>query len=283
MGWMQVGVRTGMEWPIADIWVAYAGAKFLLRSPKVRIHAPDILCEFTGPDHQEAHRAILEFMSVLAWLKGRQIEQTTIGWTQSTNIPMMIGPAPHIQNICEEFELALFPDMSNPKAGLGLALYREALCNNSPPFKYLGFWKLASLMFGDGQPAQKQYLASILPSLNNSAAATRVQELMKGGKSALELVTDHLYISRRCAIAHATSGPVINPDDPVALGEINSELPVVHEIAKHIIQFELGVQSEDRLYAEKNMERPQPSNKAISYYLDNQVFSWRDMPVKEKI
>ncbi len=168
------------------------------------------------------------------------------------------------------------------KARLGLALYREALCSNSPAFKYLGFWKLASLIFGDGHQAQKQYLARLLPMLNGSAAEARIRSLMSGGKTALQVVTDHL-ISRRCAIAHATSGPVMNPDDPFALSEINLDLVVVHEIAKHIIQVELGVRSEERLYADRGLERPQPSNKAISYYLDNKVFSWGELPVSIKV
>jgi len=216
---MQVGITTMIEWPTSDTWVEYSGTKFLLRCSKFKFHGPDILCEYSEPSNINAYRSIFEFMSVLAWLKGQAIEERIHGSTSSTNMPTMTGPATFTQNITENLQLKIFPDMSHPKAGLGLALYREALCTRSIPLKFLGFWKLVSLIQKDGEPEQKELLLRTIPKLVNSSAVNRIEELFASttNKADLEMVQKHLYKSRRCAIAHATFEDVINPDDPVAL------------------------------------------------------------------
>ena len=148
--------------------------------------------------------------------------------------------------------------MSHPKAALGLALFREALCTRSVPLRFLGFWKLVSLIEKDGEPEQKELLFRTIPKLANSSARERVQELLDSttNNTDLEIVRKHLYKSRRCAIAHATLEDVINPDDPIALKEINCDMPLIIEIAKQIIQDELGIKTEETLYKEAGLAVP---------------------------
>ncbi|GLS51444.1 hypothetical protein GCM10007885_43010 [Methylobacterium gnaphalii] len=51
----------------------------------------------------------------------------------------------------------------------------------------------------------------------------------------------HLYESGRCAIAHATGKPIVNPDDPRDAERLFLELPLVREMAVRAIEDRFGI------------------------------------------
>src|SRR5262249_25605696 len=53
----------------------------------------------------------------------------------------------------------------------------------------------------------------------------------------------HLYESGRCAIAHASQEPIIDPDDPSHTRRLRSELPITRALAQIAIEEQLGVES----------------------------------------
>jgi hypothetical protein len=56
-------------------------------------------------------------------------------------------------------------------------------------------------------------------------------------------VGNHLFTSGRCAIAHATGQPIINPDDPRDALRLYRELPLVREMAIRAVEDRFGYET----------------------------------------
>lgn len=63
-------------------------------------------------------------------------------------------------------------------------------------------------------------------------------------------LADHLYASGRCAIAHASSNPIIDPDRPEDARRLFQELPLVEALAALAIEENLGVKASTTNYRE---------------------------------
>lgn len=64
-------------------------------------------------------------------------------------------------------------------------------------------------------------------------------------------VTDigaHLYASGRCAMAHASGDPVIDPDDPADARRLSSERPIMLALAERAIEELFGVETRGTQY-----------------------------------
>ena len=256
--WIQVCLETHIEWPTSEMRISFEGQEFLLR-PATPAARPDIVAEYDPYiiDHDQVHARARRFMSVLSWLRKRMIREAVVGRT--TYEPMRVGPAPSIQNCTEAFELRFVPQLDE-RSSFALALYREALNANLISFRFLGYWKLLSLLFRDGIPAQKRWLESTLNQCVSPNSLDRLDILRAVFTDDTEIV-NHLYKSRRCEVAHAT-GMEINPDDPIALDAVDADVPLMKEIAEILIERELNVQSEAALYMSAGLEPPNPSNRS---------------------
>ena len=64
-------------------------------------------------------------------------------------------------------------------------------------------------------------------------------------------VANYLYVSGRCAVAHAFNQTnVVNPDDPADLIRLHEDLPVIRELARIAIERAFGVKSEREFHHE---------------------------------
>lgn len=94
--------------------------------------------------------------------------------------------------------------------------------------------------------ARVQWMKAVLLTLDGQG----VQEALEGiAALGIEDVGIHLFKSGRCAIAHATGQPVINPDDPRDALRLYRELPVVREMAIRAIEERFGIATRSTEYA----------------------------------
>lgn len=279
MSWMQVAIETKIEWPLFETAITFSPLQFILR-PASAFHSPDIVLEYFSNDSQSAHSAILEFMSVLAWLKRQRITETVPGTHTGRTPPCQIGPAPYVQNITDKFECTFTPDMTHQHAKIALAFFRDALQNPNVCHSFLSYWKIASLMHRDGSPEQVQFLVDRISKLNSPEAKSRRAELASAGLSDEDIVKRHLYGARRCAIAHANfnSGTVVNPDDGSAVSDVSADIALIYAIAESIIENDLGVKSESFLYKEKGLAVPTKSNRVL-HTSSGQILEWKSGPI----
>lgn len=123
----------------------------------------------------------------------------------------------------------------NTKAQIALALYREGLTINSVPFAFLSYFKVLNILWKDkyigGVNELVEGIRSLLPKLEDDLAKERLVDLKKNEPD----VPKYLYKSGRCAIAHAHSDPIVDPDDVQEIRRLSSDLPIIKEIAEIII------------------------------------------------
>lgn len=267
--WRNAAVRTDIEWPIERYKVVFDSNEFELR-PANGMYAPDVVLRFddSSVTDIESHKLVREFLSVLVWLKRQPLYEFCSG-VSSHCLPQN-GPGPQFQNVSDDFQVQFIPDLSHPKAKVALAIYREATNVNSTPYKFLGYWKLISLLFKDGDNQQIDWLVDTIPKLNDDRATRQCNQL-KSSLSLEEIVRNRLYGARRCAVAHATSSTV-NPDDPAEEKDFASDLYIVKALAEYIIEFELGIKSEKTLYKEHSLALPVRGNKCKVSYGQMQEF-----------
>src|SRR4029077_17672582 len=132
----------------------------------------------------------------------------------------------------------------DPKALLALALMREGRGLNHPAYGFLSFFRVLDVAF-PGPKAAVAWISASVASLRDHQAGKALAELTATG------VTDigqHLYASGRCAVAHANRDPIVDPDDPVDIRRMYSELPIMSALAQRAIEEVLGVETSHTVY-----------------------------------
>ncbi len=128
------------------------------------------------------------------------------------------------------------PEYQNPVVQLSLALYREALSLKSIPFQFLGLFKIINTLHETGTQ-QKEWIRNSLAQIRESNAVKCIGDLRTAGHD----VADYLYESGRCAIAHAHSNPLVNPENAEDLDRLEADLPVIKALAEYLIENEYGI------------------------------------------
>lgn len=85
-----------------------------------------------------------------------------------------------------------------------------------------------------------------MPSVKEHRAVERWTELSKTEPD----VGAYLYESGRCAVAHAYSEPIADPEHVADRARLSKDLPLIQALAELAIESELGVKSQDTVWRE---------------------------------
>ncbi|MCH8149704.1 MAG: hypothetical protein IH987_17240 [Planctomycetes bacterium] len=125
---------------------------------------------------------------------------------------------------------------SDSKARIALALYREALSVQNIPYEFLGYCKIINVCYHTTSD-QITWINKTLPQLTDRRARDRISEL-----SAMENdIGDYLYHSGRCAVAHASTTRVVDPDNPDDVFRLSADMRVARALAEYLIENQLGI------------------------------------------
>jgi hypothetical protein len=84
------------------------------------------------------------------------------------------------------------------------------------------------------------WMIATLPALTGHDLKPAIDGI---GLQDVAAIQKHLYVSSRCAVAHAGSTPIVNPDDPLDARRLYSELPIVRALAIHVVEEHFGLES----------------------------------------
>ena len=162
--------------------IIYKGQELILRPSTEKFSQSVVVFSKSLLNDEDAFVLIRRFLSALAWFKGHPVEETT---SVRGSVPIQIGRGSFSCGGSTGFELDHIPETDSPKALLALAFYREALNVNSTPYKFLGFFKIINILYGNGK-SQIQWIKDTLPKLDDLSARERVAQLetSQGGKVA---------------------------------------------------------------------------------------------------
>lgn len=257
LGWLTAGVASSIPWPSSDVCIEYSGEEYFLRGSE-REGKPSPPCiTIACNDRTEVDVAlgkIYRFTSILSWFEGGYVDVSGHIWGTrpalygSRTVYSSMGIAGEKSFNCNH--MPLVEDENIRKA---LAFWREGQRLNEVHHSYafLSYFKVIESQFTDGR-SRRKWITSRIDQLTGRAGK-RVAELRELGRD----VSEHLFESGRCAIAHASlDGEIIDPDVPADRQRLTADLVIMEELAQAYIRDELKVPDSRTLYRTRNRLAP---------------------------
>lgn len=238
-------VKAEFLWPNRVYAQSYEGRDFFLippcaaedgvvMYPAVALKLPD------SEDHSVGAKAINELLSAMTWSKDKSA--SVVAWGGGSRLHPCVGKESAGVN-----DNAYFPDLPEnlpEKAKLALALYREGKSMDHVVYACLSFLKILNVQFS--QPhAQMEWINNSVAGIRGYEARRRLEELQTESN-----VGQYLFVSSRCAIAHAFASPLVNPDDPSDERRLRRDYPLIKELAVLAVEQVFRVRSPSTVYAE---------------------------------
>jgi len=234
MHWFCYEIDTTIFWPTTETEVVYKGNKFIL-FPKTENGSPcvSVCCS----DWHHAQLIVNRFISALAWVEGEGICIKSVSQYMGTKPS---NPNIKVTRMANDFRKDYLPDTNDEKALRALALYREGISSNSIAGQFLGCYKVINVVYNKSDD-QIAWINDSISKLKTFGSLRRI-EIIKGAlNDKCKTIGDYLYVQGRCAVAHAFSEPVIDPDNPSDIIRLESDFDVIKELAQLIIEEKLGV------------------------------------------
>jgi len=209
--------------------------------PLTKDHSASIHIELRGINYVEGLTLINRFLSALAW-KCDEPAINHYGWSGNPNpVPVPRHRIPYGYKPSDVFPNEVY-EITDEKAKLAVALYREARSLESVPFQFLSYFKILNVFWNDksksGRNELVEGLRASLPSLTDKECIERIKEIEeKQGDPA-----DYLYKSGRCAVAHAFADPIVDPDDVSDLHRLSEDLWLMRNLTGYLIEKNFGIE-----------------------------------------
>src|SRR6516162_6132978 len=136
--WIVANIQTNGPWPVKAQKVLYRGETIWIL-PLTNKFFPAVAMKLTR-SREQCEQLLMRFLSNLAWVEDQGLLVDGIG---GGSLPMPMGrDKEYGLAICEEFDLSYFPEPTNDKALLALALMREGRGLNHPGYAFLSFYRV---------------------------------------------------------------------------------------------------------------------------------------------
>jgi hypothetical protein len=122
----------------------------------------------------------------------------------------------------------------SPTRWTALGLYQEGVNAKSPYYAFLSFYKIIELAFNRNANQIKTFINTNIAPLTSRMGSNWMQETLANGKTAY----NHLYGSRRCAVAHisATGQPIIDPNNSDDYLMFDKDLPIIRGLVDELFR-----------------------------------------------
>jgi hypothetical protein len=188
---------------------------------------------------KEAHEAGHRFLSELAWLFDTRV--VVLGsshgeWKSQINVSnMTFSRLLSVLNLDDYKQIAFSRDQQ-----IALGIYRQGVSSNSIFYAFLCYSKVINIKCL-GRKAHMSWINNNIHKISNDNIINTINKLKKNG---IVDIGEHLYMSGRCAIAHASlqSGePIADADNYDDQIRIARDLPIAKALARVFICEELNV------------------------------------------
>jgi hypothetical protein len=240
--WIVANISTDSFWPIVSQKVRWRGVDIWIMPIMKGFYPAVAMMVPPGRARAECEVLMMRFISMLSWVeeKGYTVEG---GGLSGGNLPRPMGRDKQRGfSICDEFDLSYFPEVSNDKAMLALALMREGRGLNHVGYAFLSFYKILETAFARDDK-RIAWIARSIASLDGFGVKDALDRIRAQRITSPEDIGTHLFKSGRCAMAHGARKPIIDPDNPGDLRRLGSELPIVRALATKAIEEVFGVET----------------------------------------
>lgn len=254
-GWLTAGVASSIPWPSSDVCIAYAGDEYFLRGSERdgKASPPCITIALGSGGQDEAIAKIYRFTSILSWFMGGYVDVS--GYISGSG-PALYGSR-HVYSSMgiagtKSFNCNHMPIIEQDNVRKALAFWREGnrLDEIHDSYSFLSFYKVIESQLSGKQKVD--WISANIDKLTDRAAK-RVAELRADNID----VSQHLWDSGRCAVAHASlNGEIVDPDIPTDRRRLSSDLVIMRELARIYIRDELKVPDARSLYETRDRLEP---------------------------
>ena len=240
MSWLNCGVSTQVIWPEQQKEVKYGNHTFILM-PLTKEYSASVHIELKDISKVESLTLINRFLSALGW-KCDEPAINHYGWGGSLNpVPVPKHKIPYGYSPSEMFPNEVH-EITGKKAKLAVALYREARSLESVPYQFLSYFKILNIFWKDkmknGKNELVEGLRTSLSELSEEVCLKRIEEI----KNKEGDVAKYLYKSGRCAVAHAFTEPIVDPDDITDLHRLSEDLWLMRNLTAYLIEKEFEIE-----------------------------------------
>jgi hypothetical protein len=256
MLWMNFAVRPGFSWPNTPVEIPVDAATVVLSPETSELACTASLFDASGFEFDEGATRLSKFLSRLAWSQRGAIEEHFAVGTNNPKQPGRLGKGTYAMSgwaTVDPWHQLYLPAVPTPDAGLSLALFREGMSLNSEPLRFLSLFKVLNIVFSSG-PKQQQWINSNLHRVKGGPELERLSQLQAQHRD----IGEYLYVQGRCAVAHAYSTPVADPDDYADRRRLRDDLPLIRLMAELCIERELNVPTTDSFLAAHRNSRILP-------------------------
>jgi hypothetical protein len=235
-----VSVCSSVPWPADEQLLDFGGRAIRLVPPRrdqageLRAY-PLAAIEYVAGDSDEALvRVIRRFLSALSWRDQAGIREVDVTY----GAPLRTGTRVPDNGTTTAFDAADLPDPPDNRARMALAFYGEgmALIPVHIAYSFLSFFKVLNLRFAKG-PDQVAWITAQYAANALRHCAVRLNEIVKTTSD----VGAYLYGSGRCAVAHAFSEPLFDPNEIAHQQRLSRDLPIIRALAAVLIRTEWAV------------------------------------------
>jgi hypothetical protein len=240
MIWLNVAVEPKFSWPNIPIALPFEG-KTIVLSPSTDTLAcrAALLQPPSGNEFNEGATILSRFLSRLAWFHDAGLREIFFSGSSNPSEPGRLGSGTISRfswASIDPQQCIYLPHAAGAEADLGLALYREGMSVNSAPFAFLSFFKILNIRHAGGE-GQKNWINNNLCHISYPPAADRIKEILVKNSN----VGEYMFVQGRCAVAHAHSNPLVNPDVYADKRRLEQDLPLIKELAAVFIEREFGI------------------------------------------
>lgn len=245
MKWLNLAVIPHFSWPNVQVEFLFEGYRVVLQPWRRDIENNIILActvsvfDPNGFTFEKGGTIARRFLSRLAWSKNGGAVELFEGGTNNLKKPGRLGQGTYGKSGCSQVDPSDFiylPKASSFEADLALGLFREGMSVNSVPFAFLSYFKILNIVHSDGK-SQKKWINDNIDQLWYSPAVKRLEKL----KNSESDIGAYLYHQGRCAIAHASGNPLVNPDSYEDKRRIEDDLILIKEISELYVEQKFGV------------------------------------------
>lgn len=250
--WLSYKVETDIPWVREDTPITYRGyIIWLFPEEETRPASMAIDWGQKAPagknqlTQSEAHRLLMNLCSAMCWMQKKKIN---FEFGMGASYPLSLGKFKSGKPPENPYYIYFsgaddIPQVDEEKKLLVLALHREALCTDTVSYKFLSYFKILNVLL-NGDKKHIEWINNNLDKIKQAVNGPRLEELLKSSAN----VGEYLYGSGRCAVAHASNGVIVNPDNPEDLARLHGDLPIIKALAEHLIENEMGIISSQTAY-----------------------------------
>ena len=255
MRWVNMAVKPYLSWPDTPVELVFEGRRLVLRPLTDELAATVSVYDDTDISFEEGGWHICRFLSSLAWSFNSGIQELFVTGSNDPAHPGRLGRGTYGHSPCTQitpWDRLYIPLPKSQHAALALALYREGMSLNSVPFQFLSYFKIVNMLDGNG-PNQIALVNETLQHVWWTPALDRLKELQPNHAD----IGNYLYVQGRCAVAHAHSGVIANPDKYEDKRRLEFDLPLMKHIAELFIEQKFGVLSDSSFWKATKDKNPE--------------------------